>query len=106
MHIFEKVTNLPEVKSAFLSDTNGSLIDSFNDPEAEMGASVFAFSISHLSEVGNEFGLGELKQFHLKEKHESSIIYINDEFILSTKVNSSKITSSEANIKKIIEEAE
>jgi len=62
MSELSRITKLPEVKSAVLSDRAGGLLDAAGEADGESVAAVAGFLASSLAEAGEELGLGALRR--------------------------------------------
>jgi hypothetical protein len=56
------IANLPEVRSAVLSDLSGALLDAVRDADPESSAAVAGFLASALAQGGDQLGLGPLRK--------------------------------------------
>jgi hypothetical protein len=54
------VANLPEVKSAVLTDMAGDFLDAVREPDGESVAAVTGFLTSTMNQAGEDLGLGAL----------------------------------------------
>lgn len=56
------IAKLPEVKSAVVSDRNGSVLEVLREKEGESVAAVIGFLSSTIAEAGSHLGLGILRR--------------------------------------------
>ncbi len=56
-----RIANLPEVKSAVLTDMAGGFLDALREPDGESVAAVTGFLTSKMNQAGDDLGLGALR---------------------------------------------
>ena len=74
---------LPEVRSAVLSDPSGGLVDVVREPDGESVAAVMAFLTTTLGQAGEELGLGSLGRLSFAGPTQASLVVLFAEGILS-----------------------
>lgn len=77
------LTQLPEVRSAVLSDAAGGLVESIREADGESVAAVTSFLVSSLGQAGEEVGLGPLNRLSFAGPTQAGLVVLFAEGILS-----------------------
>jgi hypothetical protein len=81
MEDLKRVANLPQVKSAVLTDMAGGFLDALREPDGESVAAVTGFLTSTMNQAGEDLGLGALRGISFQGQGRACLILIRGDSV-------------------------
>ncbi len=84
-------TNMPEVKSVVVGDTDGALVEEKNEPDGESIAAIFGYLCNEINQCGEMMGFGSAKRITVSGgQGESSVLILRDNRIWTISLHAGK----------------